>query len=561
MSPRRPLLSSPSTLPDWYLKHPVASRFLFLSLAASIVISCTLTSVVSPQSGEPDIVLPEAYTPEVLASAELEMLALMMSPIAEGLGPEGEALLEAHQEGRRATLEQLLADLQSSQSRTGGPGLARPAPSRNDQAALLGAIFTTIFSLGMSQGRSSRPLEETKTEGSTTTTLKLTVTATGSRTEVSGEITITTTEAGASVTEKAKIKASVDVCPDADGHVPVELSIRWESGASAGGMTAGGQMSASGKVTGNVDDNADLTGYDFDLTTDFSQQTPGSRAGQVVGDYVEFMVRGSVGKGSDATLQAERGRSAGEGKKSTVEGAAKSLVIANLLAAAILGMAEGRWRSGFCLEIIITGVEDRNQVELSSTSHFRAIVRHKFEGRELNLPMTAALTGDRSVDPTERTNAPVEYTYVAGEKPKDTATVNLEARSRRGIARKSIDFTTGDTNWRPISDVAPWSGQVCFLDEPFTIKLGGFMPETYSFQPESETNGSFTMTHTIGGGCEVRGTGTYTIEITEREDAQETEADITLSVTPTMYCPGLTVPREKTVLHILLQPFDDPDCP
>lgn len=319
-------------------------------------------------------------------------------------------------------------------------------------------------------------------------------------------------------------------------------------------------MSASGTFTGNVDDNADLAGWDFDLTTDYSKQTPGRSGGQPVGEFAEVRARGyaDVRNPGGSRLDAEPGRTGGEPTRATYEGAGKSFSIANLLVAMILLVAQNRWQDGFCLEIVVTGVEESNKVDLGSASPFRAVVRHKIEGRELPLPIEASLSGDKSVEPTAKTNSPVDYRYTAGGKPAATATVALETRSRRGVAKKAVTFTTGELSWRP---KPPWQGPaICSLEHPMVISMGGMVPETYRLTPDDhkDRQGTVSMTQQIGGGCEVRGAGTYTITVTEGEAP---EADIRMSVTPTMYCAGVAVPRPNTVLHVLLEPYDDPSCP
>jgi hypothetical protein len=112
--------------------------------------------------------------------------------------------------------------------------------------------------------------------------------------------------------------------------------------------------------------------------------------------------------------------------------------------------AERRWQKGYCVEILVTGVEESNKVEPSSTSTFTATVRHKSEDSELKGPIEALLSGDQSLKPTAKHDPPVDYIYLAPGKSEATATVALETRSRTGIAKKSITFNTGTPAWRPV---------------------------------------------------------------------------------------------------------------
>ena len=546
--------------------HRPIVAILSVAIVASLVLSCSLVTKIpelSPAASASSL----EVTPEELARAEEAMVTTLLRPMAEAMGDAGEAWL-AHYLAERRTLLAEVMRASAISARTSRPdGLARRSSRPQAQNVTVGAFTVVIFGAldtAARAGKEPEDFEDTQKMGSLQSTTRFRYTRSGSRIIADGEMIISgQTDDGSPFAETGKVKGVFDACPDSGGNVPLDLTIQWEVKGPASGISVSAQSSITGTVTAHVNDEAQHAGVDVDLKTGSAYQTPGPRAGQVTGAYAEVHTTERLdwsGSGN-STFRREVTRTSSQAGKTAIDNAIGFYDFAGMAWKAFLGYAEKLWQDGFCVEIIVEGVQDSNQVEPSSTSSFTARVRHKFEGTELKGPLTATLSGDQSVDPTEKTEAPASYTYVAGQKPEATATVNLETRSKRGVAKKSIDFTMGDTNWRPVSDVAPWSGQVCALDEPFTLKLGGIIPETYSLQPESESRGSFSMTQAVQN-CEVRGTGTYTIEITVPEDPSETEADITLSVNDmAMYCPKVNpIKLPPTVLHILLVPYDDPAC-
>ncbi|MBM3151309.1 MAG: hypothetical protein FJZ96_03750 [Chloroflexi bacterium] len=561
--------------------HSTLARLVSTSLALSLALSClplssTTTGTDTPggeiievplEGEEFEYSLPDEISMESAAETEIQALRDMTAAISAQVGTDLEPVLDLHLANRQEIFQQILDEAATSQLPVRKVGLAKPAPSGNYQTALIATIFTVFLTIGMmpahAQG-SGTILDETKTVGDSSAQIKLTFSTSGSRITAEGTVTMTTSKDGATLTEKARIKATAEACPDANGNAPVELDMQWDMTGSNAGKTGGTQIYANGKVTSNVDDNAEISGTDFDLTSGYAEQKMGSQGGQVVGKFAEVRFQGHVSSQEfNNRSKLTMGRTGGQADASTVINAAKSLKFGFLVGAMILSVAKDKWSNGFCLELIVEGVQDNNLVDLDSTTTFIAKVRHKFEGTEMNLPVTASLSGEESVDPTAKTNAPVNYTYVAGDKPDATATVALETRSKRGVAQKSISFTTGKLNWRPVTDVIPWQGQVCNLNWPFTItrpKTTMYpIAETYVFTPDDikDLQGTVSLTQDIGQGCEVKGTGTYVITLYESE---ETQADIRIIVELTMYCPEFSANTGTTDLHILLEPFLDPSC-
>ncbi len=120
------------------------------------------------------------------------------------------------------------------------------------------------------------------------------------------------------------------------------------------------------------------------------------------------------------------------------------------MTAMAMNFAEEKWTNGYCLEITVPELgADTKTVEPGSSTLFTAHVRHKFEGAEVPLPVIATLAdGQVSVTPSgSKVPAPASFTYKAADQGGQTATVSLETRSKRGVAKLDLKFTTGVPTW------------------------------------------------------------------------------------------------------------------
>jgi hypothetical protein len=145
--------------------------------------------------------------------------------------------------------------------------------------------------------------------------------------------------------------------------------------------------------------------------------------------------------------------------------------------------------------------------------------RSKIDGAPAGGTVTATLTGDTSVDPAgSKVKADATFTYVApGEKDK-SASVALEARSKRGVAKASIDFDTKPSSYE-VSGTMPsapsgttFTGTICKADKPFKVTTAGDMIGTASFIPKNATGGTVKFTGKVGNApLAMVGNGTYTL--------------------------------------------------
>ncbi len=112
-------------------------------------------------------------------------------------------------------------------------------------------------------------------------------TLSGSRLEAKGKITITLAQPFP-YTETAEYALLMDMCPDADGNVPLQFSFNSSVGLLGGGV----QLGANSQVTGHVNDDAKLTTWD-DRSTFQGARQPIHGVGENLGttnNYFEFQM-------------------------------------------------------------------------------------------------------------------------------------------------------------------------------------------------------------------------------------------------------------------------------
>ncbi len=110
------------------------------------------------------------------------------------------------------------------------------------------------------------------------------------------------------------------------------------------------------------------------------------------------------------------------------------------------------------------------------------------------------------------TVADAEFTYDApGERDK-SGTVQLEARSKRGVAKATIQFDTKQAGYIASGGTTvTFTGTIPDLAAPFTLAgTGPGFTVEFSFTPTSAAAGSLSYAGS-GGGATLTGSGTYTI--------------------------------------------------
>ncbi len=171
--------------------------------------------------------------------------------------------------------------------------------------------------------------------------------------------------------------------------------------------------------------------------------------------------------------------------------------------------AEVGWQSGRCVELKPTVSAGPRGLKPSASVTVTAAPRSKIDGGPVGGNVTALLTGgEASVDPSSTPlPADAEFTYTApGEKDR-TGTVALEARSKRGVGKATINFDTNAAYAYQIVgglDDFQTNTAVCDVLAPFTLSGGGI---------SVDFSGGLTGTYTYTGIFSAAGGGEYMITL------------------------------------------------
>ncbi len=305
------------------------------------------------------------------------------------------------------------------------------------------------------------------------------------------------------VTTKLVVKVGVSPCPDASGRF--EGSAQVDISATKTGGRTGQRGTLDVKVTGQVNDDAKLESADADYRMQWADFANSK------GSFVD--VSGAIGdtKVRSATLD----RSGGKPDSDLQQSAAALAPLYSMIAKSkIAEAAEKGWQSGRCVTLKPTASPGPKGMKPGATSTINAAPRSRIDGGPVGGSVTATLTaGGASVKPDgSKVKADATFTYTAPDAPDKSGTVSLEARSRRGVAKASIDFDTKRGAYVASGGTeVKVSGTVTDLTAPFTLQgQGTGFTVVYSYTPTSGTGGTYTYAGS-GSGVTMKGSGTYQI--------------------------------------------------
>jgi hypothetical protein len=304
----------------------------------------------------------------------------------------------------------------------------------------------------------------------------------------------------------------VSPCPDADGRFSatgrVDVSMTTEDGR------AGGRAELDLEITGQVDDDARLVSHEVQVRYQMGDFANGS------GQFLDATGRLSASPGATLAVDGLTVNRASSKLTGDQAQAYSQLAMAfghQIGERAVEGAQKG-WESGNCVKLeIVTDPVKRTGLEPSTVVSVSVTPKAK-DGTMAGGTVTAAVSGDGSVEPAgTKVAAPASFTYTAPDRVRGGGSVNLEARSRRGVGRDSVSFNTTRTRYRVTGggNGLTVTGEIDDVSQPFELK--GTFPggsATFSYTPTSDRAGSVTYSGG-GGGAKVTGSGTYTISEAE----------------------------------------------
>ncbi|MFE0654651.1 hypothetical protein ACFVZH_39735 [Streptomyces sp. NPDC059534] len=317
------------------------------------------------------------------------------------------------------------------------------------------------------------------------------------------DLAIDATHESGGVTTKLAVKVGVSPCPDASGRF--EASAKVDIAVTKTGGSTGQKGTLDIAITGQVDDDAKLESTDAEYRMQWADFANSK------GSFVD--VSGAIGgaKARSATLD----RSGGKQNTSLYADAVTLAALYTVVVKSQVGdAAEKGWQSGRCVILKPSASPGPKGMKPGASSTINAAPRSRIDGRPVGGSVKATLTaGGAAVKPDgSKVKADATFTYTAPDAPDKSGTVSLEARSRRGVAKTSIDFDTKRGAYVASGGTAvKVSGTVADLTAPFSLPgQGKGFTVVYSYTPTSSTGGTYTYTGS-GGGVSMAGSGTYQI--------------------------------------------------
>jgi len=351
-------------------------------------------------------------------------------------------------------------------------------------------------------------------------------------------------------TEKNGIKARTELksriegqdCPNAEGQVPMTIKLR--IAGQAGSSRFEQDVTAFVRVV--VDDNADIASTTIDAT----QATARGRNGNNVFIESGFTHKREAGQPNDTISNERVIRESDNSTAAEKYEAAQSgnEVVFGAVNAAI-GTAKSAWQGGACIKI---DAKSPGTVDMNSSTSIPVKVFHKKEGTDLAAKLESTLKGAVSIDPALIPRTPGTMTYVAPGEPGKNATITLTATCRRGRATLDLQADTGKKAYKikGQSNGVSFEGFICNMTQPFTLNAtfpGGTAEVKFNIDGSTSTDGG-------GGGCTMKGAGTYKLHI-----GDDDTGTLKWTTTDKLSCPGFGNSRTMS-FDLTVQPAPDHHC-
>jgi hypothetical protein len=299
---------------------------------------------------------------------------------------------------------------------------------------------------------------------------------------------------------KFETRMKVNLCPDPAGKVTLEATSK-SSLSRAGG--SGTNITIRTIVVRTLSDEADYV--DNDTQTHVEHASFGGNAGT----FVDMDIS-SPAVGAASQRVNRRSSQASDGD---VQNAADLAKILELMAVQYTELARGVWERGKCVRLEPTTTPTkRTRAKPSTSFSVLAAPRSRVDGGPVGGTVTATLNGESSLDPAgSKVRSDAKFTYVGPDEKKKQASVNFEARSKRGIGKADLPFDTNEGaaySAKGGADEFVGTGEICDLAAPFTIAGSG---NTVTFVPGDANGGTYTYAGTMSGFA-VYGNGTYTVK-------------------------------------------------
>ncbi|MFT4256378.1 MAG: hypothetical protein QM599_05410 [Pseudoxanthomonas sp.] len=323
------------------------------------------------------------------------------------------------------------------------------------------------------------------------------------------------------VTGKVKTTIHMDACPDAEGKL--EVTIETQSQMSGGGKS--GSVTLRYRQERYLDDDAHLLplaeGDKMQGSEFFQVDMKGSGANGEL-SYYEDGGTDRNGKATGGTMR-ESGHSIfrpDEARHTSklVTGTQNVMrAFAEMMLSGVLPGASAPWESGRCVDLKLRSSPEKRKGAQPKT-HYTVFAepRAKKDGAPTGGTVKATLNGPHSLSPQDKVKADAQFDYENPQEKDQSASIEFEARSKRGVGKATLEFDTKKGGYRIVATggcAEPTT--VCDISQPFTHTICGGQ-FTFAHTPTSDRSGNFTFRYNNGKG-HVDAKGTYALKGPEEE--------------------------------------------
>ena len=304
---------------------------------------------------------------------------------------------------------------------------------------------------------------------------------------------------------KGKVKTTVKMktCPDAEGKVVAEFES--VSRVAAGGGSASTTLSSS--IEKHVDDDANLIEDQGDMNSSAQQSTDG-------GDFVDVSDTISTSTGEVGSKVNGRGGSASD---QDVQAAQFMARMGRFAAYQTMLAAQKAWQSGQCIDLQVRSDPAKRKGAKPNTAYtLFAEPRAKSDGAPTRGTVKATLSGEHMLNSRDKkVPADAQFDYQNPEKKDQSATIDFEARSKRGVGKATLEFDTKKSGYRVTGGGGdPVDQVVCDIDHSFVLNGKLFGVE---FSGGKSGSYKFVRTPNIPG-LSWKAKGGYSIVFPDGED-------------------------------------------
>jgi predicted small lipoprotein YifL len=364
---------------------------------------------------------------------------------------------------------------------------------------IMGMVYSTLIGgVGAMVGKGELSSDFKGKDGSVDGSLRIAPDKEGRAT-----VTVETKIDAAELFLKANSRLTItgSMCPDANGLVDFSIKLSSDGRAGSGGSTIY-DRNIEGHVMASVDDDANLVNVAYQL----DQSTRSTAGGRQV--YVDTHQAIEVPRGEYGNMRASelKWRASSQANVADAQAAVAALKDAFDFALGAMIVAEHKWKSGECIEIMAASP---GKVKPGDTSRIPVSVVVKADRTSVPAKVKVDLAGGKSVDPALIPKAPGEVTHVAPSEKKSVMKITLTATSRRGKDTKVLDLSAGGGAYEAEGGLDDFhgTGTICDLGKTFKIAGSG---NTVTFEPTSEAGGNYSYQGTMSG-FGVFGKGTYVV--------------------------------------------------